>query len=1553
MTITTRLHLLPLLVFSSLLAACGGDDLSATGYACVADESLIAERAPCARDVDCPCGTHCSYGLCQYDCRVSGHCEGGWCDALGRCRDKSDRAATPPVQTANKGVLAIANPRVMVYSWSPEGEFEVSAQRGELDGVRVVAPEGIEVSCGVTFAQTCSLLKLNQGATAKVAVKLDAEALYGEETRWTIKLHHHQQLQTVVVTLSGAQGAVTAPVGRYEGHIWLSKTSAEMLGDTPLKMHSISTRASLFAVPVELKIYADDTLVITDKRKMLPRASDKVGMVFKLRPDHTFDAIVDSVDKSRQLYYGGAVDEDDTTAPEVSVLASGKIRATPASLAGELELTLGGMGDTFFSTINIDERPRVSWQFHVKRQGDIITGDDPPAIGSAPAPIFASYAVRDTHNLPWEAEVRACGAFGGTDRLSQLAHYLCYNHPGDLSSVDLAPAAHVDDLSATGDLKCSGATPRPTIFPLFTAAERSITRTPGALLSGCIKDLQRVHGPVEGDPQNCDATALDQISGCGSDGCTSEEMPTCIDGPLALAAIGFGLETVSLQGHPDLLHWPVDSDGAARLTHRMIQQWLQVHTFVAREATQQSSSFSGKDMSDLATALDLSLKGWDAFFHPKLVARLMHFPASVLALPDYRDVSEGTDKASVDRTQAVGMPVVLMETVKAQLEASRQLVERARFEGKTLPPAVDKALLAATLATSVAQAIYAKVSSEGAPFWAPLWGDAQAGATQTLRSLLREIDAYEAGENPLGITDNDLPLYRGLVDHSVAGQRFSAVSRYLLETFAQPSVDTALASETASKAAWEALLNQELQKVVKDDQPDRVAEIKRQYGEKILNLCGDNSEVGDASQVFDNWPGLSPQNCFINTADTSCTFDDQQLLDRLSTDDIQHHICVMGQLQAKLGDKARLQSEDVNKIMQKAAEKFHPRQEKNNEFPYEYFVPESFVEWGSDLYTMFKEGEHPMSSMYQLENYPDARPEDEQAFFDARSLCDKLFPKGKPIEQKFTAEESFKPHCFRGAIGELALQARAASKDVEIANSALQDYTDAYEKAINRCVMAEEALKMNEHAQKQFKGIVSKIQKQTSVLHAGVGILSSVAGTVANLVTCGLLKDAGSAKKVAETTSSSLVSGTVDFIGGTALNVIDNELLGLGDAQDAHAAFVSDFSKEITRTLCFADAEMHLVGADTQLKRVQRSKIDLTQAIVKMQNAKRTVARLMTEAHRRVKHTQGRERASLFNNIWNDLWEGKKEDHRGAVVDHAKNMRLAQRMLYLAVRAVEYEWQVTSTFRAQVLAATTPAQLKTVLDAIKTEIATGNIGGQSPEDRHAELSLRDQLMQLADRTEWPDGYHKMTPTERFRMMLTDRRYAHFSAQGEYLGQLVPFTIAPLGVLGLGEAGAIPLLTGAECAEKLWSVNMTLHGEKLVDGDQGYVSIQLLQKNTFYSQWCSTPTAGQSELQMSSVRPSRNLFKDPVLGGTFGSSNTDDSEYLRALVDAYFNVSREELEKDYTLGASNELASRGLYGEYAIFFPKEQLAVDGKKGLHLERIDDILLRIDYVSAAKAW
>ena len=59
------------------------------------------------------------------------------------------------------------------------------------------------------------------------------------------------------------------------------------------------------------------------------------------------------------------------------------------------------------------------------------------------------------------------------------------------------------------------------------------------------------------------------------------------------------------------------------------------------------------------------------------------------------------------------------------------------------------------------------------------------------------------------------------------------------------------------------------------------------------------------------------------------------------------------------------------------------------------------------------------------------------------------------------------------------------------------------------------------------------------------------------------------------------------------------------------------------------------------------------------------------------------------------------------------------------------------------------------------------------------------------------------------------------------------------------------------------------------------------------------------------------------------------------------------QEAYYNGDSQELAGRGLYGGYALFIPTQILSVDGGNGLVLENVEDILLRLDYVSVAQNW
>jgi hypothetical protein len=104
-----------------------------------------------------------------------------------------------------------------------------------------------------------------------------------------------------------------------------------------------------------------------------------------------------------------------------------------------------------------------------------------------------------------------------------------------------------------------------------------------------------------------------------------------------------------------------------------------------------------------------------------------------------------------------------------------------------------------------------------------------------------------------------------------------------------------------------------------------------------------------------------------------------------------------------------------------------------------------------------------------------------------------------------------------------------------------------------------------------------------------------------------------------------------------------------------------------------------------------------------------------------------------------------------------------------------------------------------------------------------------------------------------------------------------------------------------------------------------------------------------------VRPTQNLFREPGVGESYGQNlgvERGAERFSRARVQAFFGVDRAALEDTrYANGETSELAARGLYGDYALFIPASLIARDGGDGLVLENIDDILLRLDYLSVTK--
>ena len=84
-----------------------------------------------------------------------------------------------------------------------------------------------------------------------------------------------------------------------------------------------------------------------------------------------------------------------------------------------------------------------------------------------------------------------------------------------------------------------------------------------------------------------------------------------------------------------------------------------------------------------------------------------------------------------------------------------------------------------------------------------------------------------------------------------------------------------------------------------------------------------------------------------------------------------------------------------------------------------------------------------------------------------------------------------------------------------------------------------------------------------------------------------------------------------------------------------------------------------------------------------------------------------------------------------------------------------------------------------------------------------KIYLRDNLLQLADNTDVAPGWYDMDEAARFRLMLVSKQSAVYSSDGSYLGQELPFAVAPFSSFQLGEEQGVSLLTGGGCAERIW------------------------------------------------------------------------------------------------------------------------------------------------------
>ncbi len=120
------------------------------------------------------------------------------------------------------------------------------------------------------------------------------------------------------------------------------------------------------------------------------------------------------------------------------------------------------------------------------------------------------------------------------------------------------------------------------------------------------------------------------------------------------------------------------------------------------------------------------------------------------------------------------------------------------------------------------------------------------------------------------------------------------------------------------------------------------------------------------------------------------------------------------------------------------------------------------------------------------------------------------------------------------------------------------------------------------------------------------------------------------------------------------------------------------------------------------------------------------------------------------------------------------------------------------------------------------------------------------------------------------------------------------------------------------------------------------TLQIFKRNTFYASWCD-PGQHPEPFQVGKYLPTGYLFG---LDPTAPPRNDDTQSYLPALLRAPFQLTRSEMERSPPT-PSEDLAGRGLYGDYLLVFPQSLLNDDK---FNFEGMEDVLLRFDFYDVA---
>ena len=486
-------------------------------------------------------------------------------------------------------------------------------------------------------------------------------------------------------------------------------------------------------------------------------------------------------------------------------------------------------------------------------------------------------------------------------------------------------------------------------------------------------------------------------------------------------------------------------------------------------------------------------------------------------------------------------------------------------------------------------------------------------------------------------------------------------------------------------------------------------------------------------------------------------------------------------------------------------------------------------------------------------------------------------------------------NCYRGTMGEAALAIVAAQSDVRVATSSWDDAKNAYDTQTTYCMQfaKDQAAKTNlanKHAQ-----TLGDLQTQRLWADSIVTVL-------------------GTAKECAN------LASTVSSYGGTCAGSVNETIAkivslniqkNIDDENNHYQAEMTAFdAAEATKT-CFHEADMKKIGIDTAREQIGRRLIEVQANLLKLQNLQRRVRELVSEG----RAARERERGRKLPSVEFHYWLNEKID------TFRQQFGWAKHVAFLAAKGLEWDYQVSlADEKKRIIQATTPNQLTTALLSLGDVTLSKQINTRSPGKTEVGVySLASDILKLGDRT----GANGKNVVGRFRDLLTAPSAVIYDVSGRSLGRGIRFTFPE------------SLVPGDRCAERLWRVMAAYVGDQ-VTLDGGKIGMRVAKRNTFSSRWCVGHGAPGTE-QVGVTNGLSYFFgghgTTPVTVGTAWNSASVDAVSSPAKAD-FANV-------DFHNGSSEELAGRGLFGDYIVYIPTTELA-----RVNFSNLEDIFIRLDY-------